>query len=389
MGLRRQGWALEVLPKGGRAAHLPSYMPLDDQPRKLWYVRSAEKNFHRGYLLCLSARREFWQTCGVQDIKHLRKAPYYTFLWEGKPEQALLALEGRPQCQPAGCLEDGDADAASEAEQTLDADSDDAADQDSDAAAEPPLHPAPLEDDLFEDLVPCPAAAADDLTAFGGNGEIGEAAGSDVDDSRSSKTTDSSKSEDSSMSSTSSRQSSSKSSSSSKAVVRRHVITREHGREQNGRWVDSVGQGFRWSFTPRDPSPRGSYTITCPHHKEGKKSCTRTRSWRTSEERQAIIWQLMQWCIMATRHGVGSKRQHMELPINDNRMQKPSEIVEAARSRGFDVDPAAADPWSPLGVVWDEEAWLPKQSISICFIFKNSEGRNRYPFKRHTESCKP
>jgi len=363
MGLRREGWELEVLPKGGHAAHLPSFRPLAEQPRKVWYARRSDKNFHRDYLLCLRAPQDFWARHGVEEIKHLQKLPYYTFLWEGHPQRALRALEDGPRRQSAGEIADGDADDTDAASDGSHGPSD----------VEPDKPMAALEDEVppAEDLTAfegeaetlARAAGPEDLTALGGNGVIRGSGSGDADDAASDQS--SSSSTRTSSSSTSSSTSAQAPSTSADPARQRHEVFRQHGREQNGRWVDSAGQSFRWSYTPRDPSPRGTYTLTCPYHKDRKKACTRTRSWKTCEEREMIICQLMQWCCAATYQGVGSKNLHMDLPINAETMQEPPEIIDEARERGFDVDGATEGIWCPMDVAWDgeEEPCLPKVAI--------------------------
>lgn len=354
MGLRRQGWDCQLLPKGGRVAHLQSFQPLEDEPRKIWYVRPGDKNLRRDYLLCLSSPPEVWENFGVVAILHLRRPRYYSLLLTGKLELAQLALEGKHRPQQVRAIEDIGAD------------------QDSDRAQSEES----AQRQTIEDLAP-PGPATDDLTAFGSNGmlEVPSAAPEDptafegdkkiatsgailaggASSSKSHQASDSGQSTESSCSNPSGSTSSQSSSTSSRSPVRRHVVSRTHNREQNGRWADSAGQGFRWSFTPKAPSPRGSYTVTCPYHHHGNKKCTRTRTWKTFEERALVVFQLMHWCNMATGPDITSKRAHMDQLIDTHTMPETDEIVEAARGNGFDVDSADETSWCPLGVLWGDE----------------------------------
>ena len=87
-----------TVPKGFALKGLPDYLPLDDQPSKVWYIRASEATvqLQHAYLQCLCSPTEFWNRLEHFSVKHLRKNNYYANLLKGDIEAAALPCKTSP-----------------------------------------------------------------------------------------------------------------------------------------------------------------------------------------------------------------------------------------------------------------------------------------------------
>ena len=300
--LHKEGWSWRELPKRHRSLSLPDYLPLEAAPMKIWYVRETEDSLNHTYLQCLCTPRQVWQEYGIEQIMHLKKKKYYALLLKGDVEAAHAALEDAPRQQPDAALEDlhvlGDA-----------------------SGADPEVEDRTLEEEV-ERMFDQEEEEEEEDEQDDGQRTESSGSSSELEDGERPPA----------------------------ATITRAVVSRQR-RPQNGNWVDAHGNAFRWGYTPKDPHPKGKYTVVCPHHHEGFRECNRSRTWQSSEDRSLVILQLMHWCCAATHPRVSSRRAHMQLPITADNMPEPDIILRDAREAGFNVEDAG---FCPLFVDWDE-----------------------------------
>ena len=323
--LRRGGWECQDVPKGCKAASLPSYKPLADAADAdlVFYVRMKDVQFQHDYLYCLCLPTSHWEEAEVQEILHLRTRKYYACLSKGDAEGALLALEDTH---------------THDRKRTM------------------PLKDKEATGDLT-DLTALPLENGKAETS--GSSSSSSSSSSDGSSNSEEKKQEASDDKSSGGASTGSISDDDGSDKSESSQRNRQKIVRPRGmrlsREQNGRWVDGEGVSFRWGYTPKEPSPKGTYQITCPLHKEGPLECTRTRTWYSAADREVLIYNLMNWCAAAAMVEPapnGSLRKgHMGLP--DAKAPDADSICRRCKERGFDLEGGTTD-FCPLAVDWDD-----------------------------------